>query len=52
MCEILNVSKSGYYKYLKNPETKCSLRNKKIIEEIIKIHKYSNEIYGSPRISQ
>lgn len=50
MCKILNVSSSGYYKYLKDPETKCSLRHKKITEEIISSYKSSKNIYGSPRI--
>lgn len=52
MCSILNVSKSGYYKYLKNPEAKCALRQEKLLEKIILSHKLSKGIYGNPRITQ
>ena len=51
MCEILSVSKSGYYKYLKDPEKKCFLRNKELTKKIISSHELSHCIYGSPRIT-
>jgi putative transposase len=52
MCEILNVSRSGYYKYLKNPERKSYFREKEILEKIILSYQNSRGIYGSPRITE
>jgi putative transposase len=52
MCEALNVSRSGYYAFLKRPESKRSRENKRLLEAIRKIHRETHEIYGSPRITQ
>ena len=51
MCQILNVSRSGYYAFLKRPESKRSKRQKMVLEKIRIIHKESHEIYGSPNIT-
>ena len=50
MAKIMGVSRSGYYRYLKE---KPSLRNQEeeqLIEKIRLIHQGSFETYGSPRI--
>ena len=52
MLKKLNVSKSGYYDYLKRVPSKTKLRKERLTQEIKKIHKESHEIYGSPKISQ
>jgi putative transposase len=52
MAGILDVAKSGYYKWLLKPECKRALENKKILEEIKNIHLKSNKIYGSPKIHE
>jgi len=53
MCEVLNVSKSGYYNWLKSPEREPSEREIRREELKQKIAKYFHEsygTYGSPRI--
>jgi transposase InsO family protein len=50
MAQVLGVSKSGYYSWLKRPESKRSLENKKLLEDIKKIHEESRRTYGSPRV--
>ena len=50
MANILEVSRSGYYSWLTRPESKRSIENKKLLEEIKMIHKESRQVYGSPRI--
>jgi putative transposase len=53
MCKVLNVSKSGYYKWLEQRENPSSEKEhfKKEIEQKIKKSFYeSGETYGSPRV--
>jgi putative transposase len=52
MCEVLNVSRSGYHNYVKR-RFRCKETDDNIILEKIKeIHKNSRFLYGSPRIYQ
>ncbi len=51
MCQVLRVSRSGYYDWSLRPESKRSKENKVLIEEIRAIFKESRETYGSPRIA-
>lgn len=39
MCEILNVSRSGYYSWVKRPESNRNIKNKRILEILEKAHK-------------
>ena len=48
----LDVSRSGFYDYLKRVPSKTKLRKERITKEIKKIHKESYEIYGSPKITE
>jgi putative transposase len=50
MCELLKVSRSGYYAWLERPESKRTKENKILSEHIQQIHTDSNQTYGSPRI--
>jgi len=52
MCQILEISKGGYYKWKKQPESKRKKEDKKMIEKIKIIHKENDETYGSPRITK
>lgn len=52
MCEALNVSRSGYYAFVKRPESNRSKDNKSLLETIRKIHEETRKIYGAPRIAQ
>jgi putative transposase len=50
MCEILQVSRSGYYAWLRRPQSKRSEDNERLVEQIKDIHQQSRQTYGSPRI--
>ena len=52
MCEVLQVSKSGFYKWLNWQPGKRALFNEYLIKEIKQIHWMSKQRYGSPRISK
>ena len=50
MCEVLQVSPSGYYAWLRRPPSKRSIQNKQLVQHIKDIHQQSRSTYGSPRI--
>jgi transposase InsO family protein len=52
MCDVLSVSRSGYYAWLKKPVSKRQLANAKLLEKIRTVHHNSGESYGSPRVYQ
>lgn len=52
MCDVLKVSRSGYYAWLRRPESKRKAEDKALSEVIKEIHKDSNGEYGSPKIHQ
>jgi transposase InsO family protein len=52
MCEVLEVSRSGYYSWLDRPASARSERQEKLIEKIRQAHQDSDGIYGSPRICE
>jgi putative transposase len=52
MCRILKVSKSGYYAYIKRPESSRARRNTLLTAEIKRIHQETFQIYGYPRITK
>ncbi|MEU4407394.1 IS3 family transposase [Streptosporangium sp. NPDC023963] len=49
-CRVLRVSTSGYYDWLKRPESPRELRNRQLTQMIRRIHADSRGSYGSPRI--
>jgi putative transposase len=49
-CLVLEVSRSGYYKWLTKPEGIRKAENAKLVVEIKKIHDESRGTYGLPRI--
>lgn len=51
MCLTLNVSRGGYYAWVDRPQSQRSLDNEKILNRIKQIHSESNQVYGSPRIT-
>lgn len=51
MLKELGVSSSGYYDYLKRPESNRSIKKKEITEKIIEIYNLSKQIYGAPKIT-
>ncbi|OWZ82637.1 IS3 family transposase [Natranaerobius trueperi] len=50
MCDALGVSKSTYYHKSNHVESNRDKENRKLTEEIIKIHNDSNKRYGAPKI--
>ena len=50
MAEILGVSRSGYYRFLKAKPRAREQENQRLLEKIYHIHRESYETYGSPRI--
>ena len=50
MCEVLKLSRTGYYKWLKRGESKRERRDRELIDQILQIHRDTRGIYGAPRI--
>ena len=50
MCQTLGVGSSGFYSWLKRPESPRSLKNRRLLMEIKMVHQKSRKTYGSPRI--
>ena len=51
LCQILKVSRSGYYKWLNHKETQSERENKKIMEAMKELHKFHNGILGYRRMT-
>ena len=52
MCEVLGVSRSGYYAWRGRPPSAREMANRELTAKIKKEFKKSGETYGSPRIYQ
>ena len=52
MCRVIGASRSGYYRWKRQPQSKRQKENEKILMEIRESHKNSNRTYGSPRITE
>jgi len=50
MCEVLGVSRSGYYAWRRRPRCRRDEANARLTETIRRIHEESRRIYGSPRV--
>ena len=50
MCEVLNVSRAGYYAWLRRPVSACDKANAALDMRIAKVFTGSRETYGSPRV--
>ena len=50
MCGVLEVSRSGYYAWLKRPLSPRKMANQSLSQQIKQIHQHSRQTYGSPRI--
>lgn len=50
MCQVLNVSRSGYYNWFNRPESKRQQEEVRLRYLIGSIHQISRGTYGSPRI--
>lgn len=50
MCRQLDVSPSGFYAFVKRPESAHAARDRALTERISETHLRSRKVYGSPRI--
>lgn len=50
LCDLLEVSTSGYYGWYDRPESNRARENRELTKQIHRYHRRSNEIYGSPKI--
>ena len=50
MCQVLEVSRAGYYAWLGRPESPRAVDQTEIVERIRQVHRDSRETYGSPRV--
>lgn len=51
MCEVLKVSRSGYYAWRTRQPSRRKKANEGLLERIREIHTQSRGLYGSPRIT-
>ena len=51
MCEVLKVSRSGYYSSLNRSESERSKANRRLLSDIRMVHDRSRRTYGSPRVT-
>ncbi len=51
-CRVLEVSRSGYYAWLRRPDSAASQRREALAQKIQAIHQENRQLYGSPRICQ
>ena len=52
MCQVLKVSRSGYYQWIKYPNSTRKIEDMDLKQKIITIYHHSRRTYGSPRIHQ
>lgn len=50
MCQVLQVSRSGYYAWAARPPSRRQQRREELIRRIQEAHEQSNGTYGSPRV--
>jgi putative transposase len=51
MCEVLKVSRSGYYAWRKRLPSTRQKNNRELLGHIREVHTQSRRLYGSPRIT-
>lgn len=50
LCQVMQVSRRGYYDWLSRPESRRSLENRELLLAIKRIFIANREVYGAPRI--
>jgi putative transposase len=50
MCRVLEASPSGFYDWLRRPESPRAAEDRALIEKIQAVHSESRRTYGSPRV--
>lgn len=49
-CRVLQVSTSGYYRWLREPVGRRDARRDELVERIRQVHESSRRTYGAPRV--
>jgi putative transposase len=49
-CTVLEVSRTGYYAWLKRPESARVVRRRELAAKIKAVHEENRKVYGSPRV--
>jgi transposase InsO family protein len=52
ICNLLDVSRAGYYAWRSRPESRRSAANRDLVADIKRVHRDTCERYGSPRIHE
>lgn len=52
MCAVLEVSRSGYYRWRRRPQSLRASENMMLLKQIRVAHEENRYVYGSPRITQ
>jgi putative transposase len=50
MCRVLQVSPSGYYAWRSRPESPRAIANRRLLQEVQRLHGQHHARYGSPRM--
>jgi putative transposase len=51
MCDILEVTRSGFYASVDRPVSSRQIRQEQLVEKIRRSHVDSDQLYGSPNIT-
>jgi transposase InsO family protein len=51
-CDVLEVSRSGYYAWLDRPASARARRREELAVKIEAVHRQNRKVYGSPRVCQ
>ncbi|MCX7420857.1 MAG: IS3 family transposase [Planctomycetia bacterium] len=51
-CEVLRVSRSGFYSWRKRPPSATATRRAALTQEVREVHRISRETYGAARVHQ
>lgn len=51
MCDVFDVSRSGFYKWLENPDSERARRRQELVQRIEYHYHDNNGIYGAPKIT-
>lgn len=50
LCDVLGVSRSGYYAWAGRPASPAAVRRERLAEQIREVHEGARSVYGSPRV--
>jgi transposase InsO family protein len=50
LCQVLGVSRSGYYAWRDRPPSPTALRRERLVAQIRRAHEEARSVYGSPRV--